>query len=76
MIFPILCALGYSSSMIIIKMTSDKDSVYSQTFHVYLATLLFAPLVTYLGDSFNVTRGNNEILDFVFRSWVLSSYTQ
>jgi len=76
MIFPILCALGYSASMIIIKMTSDKDSVYSQTFHVYLATLLFAPLVTFLGDSFNPTSGNNEILDFVFRSWILNSYNQ
>ena len=76
MIFPILCALGYSASMIIIKMTSDKDSVYSQTFHVYIATLLFAPLVTYLGDSFNATNGNNEILDFVFRSWILNSYNQ
>ena len=76
MIFPILCALGYSASMIIIKMTSDKDSVYSQTFHVYIATLIFAPLVTYLGDSFNAASGNNVILNFVFRSWILNSYTQ
>ena len=76
MIFPILCALGYSASMIIIKMTSDKDSVYSQTFHVYLATLIFAPLVTYLGGAFNTSSVNNEILDFVFRSWALNSYIQ
>ena len=76
MIFPILCALGYSASMIIIKMTSDKDSVYSQTIHVYFSTLLFAPLVTYLGNSFSLKSENNEILDFVFRSWVLNSYTQ
>ena len=72
MIFPILCAFGYSASMIIIKITSDKDSVYSQTFHVYLATLLFAPLVTYIGSSFDVSTADNPVLNFVFRSWELN----
>ena len=76
MIFPILCAFGYSASMIIIKMTSEKDSVYSQTFHVYLATLLFAPLVTYLGSTFDSSIGDNKVLNFVFRSWELNSHTQ
>ena len=76
MIFPILCAFGYSASMIIIKITSDKDSVYSQTFHVYLATLLFAPLVTYIGSSFDAYSADNKVLNFVFRSWELNLYTQ
>jgi len=76
MIFPILCAFGYSASMIIIKMTSEKDSVYSQTFHVYLATLLFAPLVTYLGSTFGSSIEGNKVLDFVFRSWELNLHTQ
>ena len=76
MIFPILCAFGYSASMIIIKVTSEKDSVYSQTFHVYLATLIFAPLVTYLGSSFEIYSGDNLILDFVFRSWELNLSVQ
>ena len=76
MIFPILCAFGYSASMIIIKITSDKDSVYSQTFHVYLATLLFAPLVTYIGSSFDASTADNPVLNFVFRSWELNLYTQ
>ena len=76
MIFPILCAFGYSASMIIIKMTSEKDSVYSQTFHVYLATLLFAPLVTYLGSTFDSSIGYNKVLNFVFRSWELNLHTQ
>ena len=76
MIFPILCAFGYSASMIIIKLTSEKDSVYSQTFHVYLATLLFAPLVTYLGSTFDSSIGDNKVLNFVFRSWELNLHTQ
>jgi len=76
MIFPILCAFGYSASMIIIKMTSEKDTVYSQTFHVYLATLLFAPFVTYLGSTFDSSIGDNKVLNFVFRSWELNLHTQ
>jgi len=76
MIFPILCAFGYSASMIIIKMTSEKDSVYSQTFHVYLATLLFAPFVTYLGSTFSSSIEDNNVLNFVFRSWELNLHTQ
>ena len=76
MIFPILCAFGYSASMIIIKMTSEKDSVYSQTFHVYLSTLLFAPLVTYIGSTFDSSIGDNQVLNFVFRSWELNLHTQ
>jgi len=76
MIFPILCAFGYSASMIIIKMTSEKDSVYSQTFHVYLSTLLFAPLVTYTGSTFGPNIGDNQVLNFVFRSWELNLHTQ
>ena len=76
MIFPILCAFGYSASMIIIKITSEKDSVYSQTFHVYLATLLFAPLVTYIGSTFGSSIGYNQVLNFVFRSWELNLHTQ
>jgi len=76
MIFPILCAFGYSASMIIIKITSEKDSVYSQTFHVYLSTLLFAPLVTYIGSTFGSSIGDNQVLNFVFRSWELNLHTQ
>ena len=76
MIFPILCAFGYSASMIIIKITSEKDTVYSQTFHVYLATLVFAPFVTYLGSSFESFNLDNPILNFVFRSWELNLQTQ
>jgi len=40
-LLPILCALCYSLSMIIIKMTSDKDSVYTQTFTFYIGAIFF-----------------------------------
>ena len=33
---PILCAFCYSLSMIIIKITSEKDNVYTQTFSFFI----------------------------------------
>ena len=41
-LLPILCAVCYSLSMIIIKMTSDKDSVYTQTFTFYIGAIFFS----------------------------------
>ena len=45
MIYPILCAAGYSANMIIIKYTSEKDNVYTQTLHVYIATIIILSLI-------------------------------
>jgi len=37
MVLPIITALTYSISMVLAKKTSDKDSHFQQTFHIYLA---------------------------------------
>jgi len=37
MVLPIITALTYSISMVLAKKTSDKDSNFQQTFHIYLA---------------------------------------
>ena len=42
---PILCAFCYSLSMIIIKKTSDKDNVYTQTFTFYLGAIIILSLI-------------------------------
>ena len=39
---PIACAFCYSLSMIIIKMTSEKDSVYTQTFTFYIGAIIIS----------------------------------
>ena len=36
---PVACALFYAISMTITKITSDKDSVYSQMFHLYIGAI-------------------------------------
>ena len=68
-LLPILCALCYSLSMIIIKKTSDKDSVYTQTFTFYLGAIFFS-IIFY----FTIGDGQYNTLDhpasqFIFREW-------
>ena len=45
MILPIICAFTYSLSMILAKLTSDKDSLFQQTFHIYLGTLIVGSII-------------------------------
>ena len=66
---PILCAFCYSLSMIIIKMTSEKDSVYTQTFAFYIGAIIIS-LVFY----FTFGDGKYDTIDhpasqFIFREW-------
>ena len=68
-LLPILCAFCYSLSMIIIKKTSDKDSVYTQTFTFYLGAIFFS-IIFY----FTIGDGHYNTLDhpasqFIFREW-------
>ena len=66
---PIFCAFCYSLSMIIIKRTSDKDSVYTQTFTFYIGAIIFS-LFFYLtiGDGqYNISE--HPASQFIFRKW-------
>ena len=66
---PILCALCYSLSMIIIKKTSEKDDVYSQMFQFYIGAIIIS-LVFYffIGDGQYDTI-SNPAAQFIFREW-------
>ena len=68
-LLPILCALCYSLSMIIIKKTSDKDSVYTQTFTFYIGAIIFSLFFYFIiGDGkFNTT--DHPASQFIFREW-------
>ena len=72
MLLPVLCALCYAAAMIIIKLTSEKDSVYSQTFHFYLMAMLLCPIFSIVGSFFGLQVIDNKALDFMFRSWDFS----
>ncbi len=68
-LLPILCAFCYSLSMIIIKKTSDKDSVYTQTFTFYIGAIIFSIIFYFvMGDGkFNATE--HPAAQFIFREW-------
>ena len=58
--------------MIIIKITSDKDSVYSQIFHLYISALILSSIISlFIGDgSFN--KYDSPALKFLLREWHMS----
>ena len=66
---PILCAFCYSLSMIIIKKTSEKDSVYTQTFTFYFGAIIISSIFYFfIGDGqFNTS--NHPASQFIFREW-------
>ena len=68
-LLPILCAFCYSLSMIIIKKTSDKDSVYTQTFTFYIGAIIFSIIFYFvMGDGkFNTTE--HPAAQFILREW-------
>jgi len=53
-LFPIICALCYSFTIIIQKKTSDKDSVYSQIIHIYISALIFSILIKFALSNINI----------------------
>tara|TARA_B100000579_G_C22723324_1_gene800523 strand:+ start:108 stop:1061 length:954 start_codon:yes stop_codon:yes gene_type:complete len=66
---PIFCAFCYSLSMIIIKRTSDKDSVYTQTFTFYIGAIIFSLFFYFtIGDGqYNISE--HPASQFIFRKW-------
>ena len=68
-LLPILCAFCYSLSMIIIKKTSDKDNVYTQTFTFYIGAIIFSLIFYFIiGDGqYNTT--DHPASQFIFREW-------
>ena len=66
---PILCAFCYSSSMIIIKLTSEKDSVYTQTFTFYFGAIFFSIIIYFIaGDGYYNTI-DHPAFQYIFREW-------
>ena len=66
---PILCALCYSLSMIIIKITSEKDSVHTITFTFYIGAIIISLIFYFIiGDGqYNVSE--HPASQFIFREW-------
>lgn len=68
-LLPILCAFCYSLSMIIIKKTSDKDSVYTQTFTFYLGAIIFSTIFYFIMGDGQYNTSDHPASQFIFREW-------
>ena len=68
-VLPILCAFCYSLSMIIIKKTSEKDSVYTQTFTFYFGAIIFSTIFYFLIGDGQYNTSDHPASQFIFREW-------
>ena len=74
-LLPILCAFCYSLSMIIIKKTSDKDSVYTQTFTFYFGAIIFSTIFYFIIGDGQFNTFNHPASQFIFREWFVDLET-
>ena len=70
-LLPILCAFCYSLSMIIIKKTSDKDSVYTQTFTFYIGAIILSLIFYFIIGDGQYNTLNHPASQFIFREWFI-----
>ena len=68
-LLPILCAFCYSLSMIIIKKTSDKDSVYTQTFTFYFGAILLSIIFYFFIGDGQYNTSDHPASQFIFSEW-------
>ena len=68
-LLPLLCALFYSLSMTITKITSDKDDTYTQLFYFYLITILLCSFLFLILGSGQFDNFSDLTVKFIFREW-------
>ena len=68
-LLPILCAFCYSLSMIIIKITSEKDSVYTQTFAFYIGAIILSIIFYFIIGDGQYNTSDHPASQFIFRKW-------
>ena len=66
---PILCAFCYSLSMIIIKKTSDKDNVYTQTFTFYIGAIFISSIFYFVIGDGQYNTSSHIASQFIFKEW-------
>ena len=66
---PVACALCYSTSMTITKITSDKDNVYTQMIHLYLGAILISILFFIFAGKGQFNNFTDPTFQFIFREW-------
>ena len=68
---PILCAFCYSLSMIIIKITSEKDNVFTQTFTFYFGAIIISTIFYFIIGDGQYNTIEHPASQFIFREWFI-----
>ena len=66
---PIFCAFCYSLSMIIIKITSEKDTVYTQTFTFYIGAIIISIIFYFTFGDGHYNTIDHPASKYIFREW-------
>ena len=66
---PVACALCYAISMTITKITSDKDNVYSQMFHLYIGAIGISILFFIFTGKGQFNTFSDPTFQFITREW-------
>ena len=66
---PVACALCYAISMTITKITSDKDNVYSQMFHLYIGAIGISILFFIFTGRGQFNTFSDPTFQFILREW-------
>ncbi len=66
---PVACALCYAISMTITKITSDKDNVYTQMFHLYIGAIGISILFFIFTGKGQFNTFSDPTFQFITREW-------
>jgi len=66
---PVACALCYAISMTITKITSEKDNVYSQMFHLYIGAIGISILFFIFTGKGQFNTFSDPTFQFILREW-------
>ena len=67
---PVACALCYSGSMIILKITNDKDNVYTQLIHLYIGAIIISIIFFILTADGKFNTFSDPSMQFILREWL------
>jgi len=69
---PVACALCYSISMTITKITSDKDNVFTQMIHLYIGAIIISILFFIFTGKGQFDTFSDQTFQFIFREWFIN----
>jgi len=71
MFFPIIAACTYSLSMVLAKKTAANDSLFQQTFHVYIGAIIGGSIISILIHNYDF---NLSIFYILSNPWIFNDY--